>query len=303
MAEYSRIATIGEVMIELIAGPENSAQLNVAGDTYNTAVYLARVGRGLSVDYVTVLGQDSFSSRILAHMGSHGIGTDAVARHPTRMPGLYAIETDDTGERSFSYWRSASAAKTLFDEDGRDALEVMRGYDLVLISGITLAILGQAQRDRLKEAVATFRADGGVFAFDSNYRPHLWNDADLARAETEAFWRLTDIALPSVDDEMALFGDSDEAGVLARLASWGVKDGALKCGSEGPVDLTDGRTRPAVSAATEVVDTTAAGDSFNAGYLAARASGHSQQDAMIKGHDLALQVIAKRGAIVDVTTD
>ena len=300
MADFKRVACIGEVMIELIAGAGNAAELNVAGDTYNTAVYLARVTEGLRVDYVTVLGEDRFSDRILQHMDENGIGTGAVARHPSRTPGLYAIETDEAGERSFTYWRSASAARTLFGEDGRTPLEVLRNYDLVLLTGISLAILSPEQRARLFDGLDAYRAGGGLVAFDSNYRPHLWNDADLARRETEAMWRRTDIALPSVDDEMALFGDADEAGVLARLASFGVTRGALKCGSDGPVDLGPAHARPDVQAATRVVDTTAAGDSFNAGYLAGLVAGVPPAEAMVRGHDLALKVIAKRGAIVDL---
>ncbi len=300
----TRIACIGEVMIELIAGDGNAAELNVAGDTYNTAVYLKRQGRNLDVDYVTALGQDTFSDRILGHMSAHNVGTKAVARHPDRMPGLYAIETDVSGERSFSYWRGTSAARTLFDGDGpdgsaRDAGSVLSEYDLVLLTGITLAILSSQARDRLKSAIDDYRAAGGKIAFDSNYRPHLWGDASLAKRATEAMWRRADIALPSVDDEMALFGDANETSVQSRLVDFGVTAGALKCGEAGPVDLGKGGTRANVPPATKVVDTTAAGDSFNAGYLAALASGQSSSDAMIAGHNLALQVIAKRGAIVD----
>ena len=300
----SRIACIGEVMIELIAGDGNTAELNVAGDTYNTAVYLKRQGPDLNVDYVTALGSDTFSDRILAHMDAHHVGTKSVARHPDRMPGLYAIETDASGERSFSYWRNTSAARTLFDGDNldgtaRDPGGILAQYDLVLLTGITLAILTPQAREKLIQALDIYRAKGGQLAFDSNYRPHLWNAPETAREATEAMWRRTDIALPSVDDEMALFGDSDETAVRSRLASFGVKAGALKCGEAGPVDLGPAGTRASVQAATTVVDTTAAGDSFNAGYLAAIAMGQASNAAMIKGHNLALQVIAKRGGIVD----
>ena len=304
MTSMSRIACIGEVMIELIAGNGNAAELNVAGDTYNTAVYLKRQGKNLDVDYVTALGSDRFSDRILGHMNSHHVGTRAVARHPDRMPGLYAIETDASGERSFSYWRNTSAARTLFDGDGpdgtaRDPGDIMANYDVVLLTGITLAILSPKARDRLIQAIDSYRAKGGKIAFDSNYRPHLWNTPETARDATEAMWRRADIALPSVDDEMALFGDRDEAAVRTRLSLFGVTAGALKRGEAGPVDLGPCGTRALVPAATSVVDTTAAGDSFNAGYLAALASGQASDTAMIAGHNLALQVIAKRGGIVD----
>ena len=287
-------------MIELIAGDGNAVELNVAGDTYNTAAYLKRAAPDLSVEYVTVLGRDRFSDRIVRDMEARGIGTTAVARHPNRMPGLYAIETDPAGERSFAYWRSSSAARTLFDADGRDPADVLAGHDLVLLSGISLAILSGAARDRLRSALDVFRENGGLLAFDSNYRPHLWADIKLARAETERFWRCTDIALPSVDDEMALFGDADSAEVMARLRTWGISRGALKRGEAGPMDLGSEGHALNVPVARNVVDTTAAGDSFNAGYLAATATGRSSIQAMEAGHALALKVIGKRGAIVDI---
>ena len=287
-------------MIELISRDGTAAELNVAGDTYNTAAYLKLMAPELDVEYVTVLGKDRFSDRIVRDMEARGIGATAVARHPKRMPGLYAIETDSAGERSFAYWRSSSAARTLFDEDGRDPADVLAGHDLVLISGISLAILSGAARDRLRNSLEGFRASGGLLAFDSNYRPLLWNDLELARAETERFWRCTDIALPSVDDEMALFGDADGAEVIARLRSWGLSRGAIKRGDAGPVDLGPEGHALYVPMAKNVVDTTAAGDSFNAGYLAATATGHSARKSMEAGHALALKVIGKRGAIVDI---
>ncbi len=295
-----RIACVGEVMIELVTGDGNAAALNVAGDTYNTAAYLKRVAPELHVEYVTVLGRDRFSDRIVRDMEARGIGTTAVTRHPNRMPGLYAIETDAAGERSFAYWRSSSAARTLFDVDGRDPADVLANHDLVLLSGISLAILSRAARDRLRDALEGFRASGGLLAFDSNFRPHLWNDLELARAETKRFWRCTDIALPSVDDEMALFGDAEGGAVIARLRSWGVSRGAIKRGDAGPVDLGPDGHALSVPVAENVVDTTAAGDSFNAGYIAATAAGRSSTKAMEAGHALALKVIGKRGAIVDV---
>ncbi len=300
-----RLGCLGEVMLELVLDDADQAALGVAGDTYNTAVYAAHDGR-LDIDYITGLGSDPFSARIRAHMKRFGLGSRRVFTHPTRGPGLYAITTDAAGERSFTYWRSEAAARSLGDPDMPPLESLLGGLTHLFYSGISLAILPQANRDRLFEAVDAFRRAGGIVAFDSNYRPHLWQDADLARAQTQRAWQNCDIALPSVDDEMLLFGDKDAAAVLARMAGYGLRHGALKCGADGPIAL-DGQPMQALLAgasghpappAPNVVDTTAAGDSFNALFLAEFLHGQDPQSAMAAGHARALEVIGQRGAIV-----
>ena len=109
----------------------------------------------------------------------------------------------------------------------------LKDCNVVFVSGITLAIISPLARARLMSWLEDARPRGVRFAFDSNYRPALWEDAATARDWTEKFWRITDIAFPSVDDEMALFGDADTGAVLARFADYGVVSGALKAGETG----------------------------------------------------------------------
>lgn len=298
--KIKHIACMGEVMAELFVTGQGSAALNVAGDSYNTAVYLARLlqGQDVAVSYVTALGQDSFSERALAQMAAESIHTDHVARHPTRNIGLYAIETDDTGERSFTYWRSESAARTMFGDAGN--ILDLGAFDLVFLSGISLAILPPESRIRLMAALDTFRAGGGVVAYDSNHRPKLWESSEMAQEVNAQMWTRTDIALPSVDDEMLIYGESTESAVLTRLQSHGLARGALKRGPLGPLGLSGQGEAPRFEPITKVVDTTAAGDSFNAGFLSQIALGHEEHKALITGHKIASQVIQAKGAIVPV---
>lgn len=292
------VICLGEVMVEvsLDDATPDTAGIGFAGDTFNTSVYLKRSAPALSVAYATKLGPDRLSDRIVALMEREALATDLVLRSPDRMPGLYAISTDASGERSFLYWRDRAAVRTLFQPPALD-LAALKGTSLLYLSAITLAILTQADRDRLFSDLALLRATGTRLAFDSNYRPALWPDATTARSEIEHAWRLTDIGLPSVDDEMALYGDPDEAAAIARLNAWGVTDGALKCGAKGPRPL-DGSAAPACAPAPKVIDSTAAGDSFNGGYLAARLQGAATAEALTRGHDLAALVVQHRGAIV-----
>lgn len=286
-----RAICVGEAMIELSFDREGR-QIDFAGDVFNTAVYLAREAQpSLEVDFVTVLGSDPISDRMEARFRAEGLSTARIRRHPDRLPGIYAIALDARGERSFTYWRDRSAARTLF-EDGFGALD---GAALIYLSGITLAILSPERRAALIDQLAAHPAR---IAFDSNYRPQLWPDATTARRATEAAWAVTDIALPSLDDEMTLFGDADAAAVLARLRGYGLRQGALKRGAAGPLALAPEVTGGPYPPAETVVDTTAAGDSFNGAFLAAILAGQDTAQAMARGHAMAARVVGFPGAIM-----
>ena len=283
-----RIACIGEAMLELSV-QDNSAEMAVAGDTLNTAIYLKRNAPDCQVDYISRLGNCSFSHRIRDFISAQNVGVEAIEMRPDETPGLYAITTSDAGERSFTYWRSASAARTLFDTGD---FGILSGYDTLYLSGISLAILPHAVR----LAFLNWLGQSNVqLIYDSNYRPRLWDSTDHARQITRSMWYRADIALPSIDDEMALFDETAEQ-VEKRFTTFR-GNGALKRGADGPISLGECviQTYPP---AAQVVDTTAAGDSFNGGYLAALFSGKSQAQALRAGHDLAAQVVQHRGAII-----
>lgn len=292
-----RLLCIGEAMAEL--RPEgDSFAVGYAGDTFNTAVYCRRLmPAGGSVGYMTHVGRDPLSDRFLDLARSEDIDTSRIRRDTARNIGIYTVSTDDVGERSFHYWRGDSAARQLFvDPDSRGALE---GAEILYLSAITLAILSPAARETLFGGLVAQRAKGAKLAFDSNYRPRLWDDLATAQHWVRRLWSVTDIALPSLDDEQALFGDPDAAAVAARLYGWGCRIGSVKCGMLGPlpIDAAMAEMQP-FPAAPHVVDTTAAGDSFNGGYLAALLLKRDERVAMHWGHMIARAVVGQRGAIV-----
>ncbi|HLQ20154.1 MAG TPA: sugar kinase, partial [Tabrizicola sp.] len=235
--QLGRIACLGEVMIEVARTGGDAARIGVAGDTFNTGVYLSRdLGPG-RVSYVTALGTDRQSDRIIDALQDEALDTAHVQRLPGKMPGLYLIDTDDKGERSFSYWRSTSAARQMFAPGSGMTADVLDGFDTVYLSGISIAILDPAARDVLADGLRAVRARGGHVAFDSNYRPVLWPDLATARAEMTRFIALSDTAFPSQDDEAALFGEGGVEAILERYAAVGIRQGALKCGGAGAIAL------------------------------------------------------------------
>lgn len=304
-----RVASIGECMIELRHRSASVLDLAYGGDTLNTAVYLTRLtrGRDVRVDYVTAVGDDAYSDGMLAMWQGEGIRTDLVARLKGRLPGLYTIRTDARGERSFTYWRSASAARDMLrDARAEQVAAALEGHDLLHLSGITLSILDPPQRAALLAIADRVRAHGGRVAFDSNYRPVGWPSPEGARTAFEEMLGRVDIALPTLDDEQALSGVKDARECAERLRRCGVAEIAIKLGERGCfLSSTHLTGEVAAEPIDQVVDSTAAGDSFNAGYLAARLLGADSAEAARLGNRLAGRVIAYPGAIIpaDVITD
>lgn len=293
-----RVASLGECMIELgdLESTDGRVAMGVAGDSLNLAIYLARVGGpGISVDYLSALGTDQMSARMLAFMASEGVGTGHIARFADLLPGIYAIELDRAGERAFRYWRSQSAARSMMRPGGLSA-ETLMQFDVLCLSGISLAILPDEARERLIAIAAAMKAAGRLVVFDSNYRPALWRGEDQARHWMGAMWKATRLGLPSRDDEARLWPGQSVADVFARLD---VPEVALKDGAAGPW-LFAGQPLPKADypAAAQIVDTTSAGDAFNAGYLAARLNGHDIYKAAEAGHRLSCAVIGQKGAII-----
>jgi 2-dehydro-3-deoxygluconokinase len=289
-------------MVELAHTGPKTLQMAFGGDTSNTAVYLARLTRGLGVEvhYVTALGDDLYSDAMLAFWEKEGVQTGQVARLTGRLPGLYTIRTDEAGERSFTYWRGQAAARDLLKETRDRQLEqALLGFDLIYLSGITLSILDREQRERLMGMLYRLRASGSKVVFDGNYRPAGWSNPGEAREWFGKILERTDIALPTLDDETQLFGETGEQAVADRLHRQGVGEVVVKLGARGCfLSRPDAASIIGADPVDPVIDSTAAGDSFNAGFLKGRLLDARPEDAARIGHRLAGCVIQHRGAII-----
>ena len=293
-------AAIGECMIELSGRGGDLWHMGFAGDTFNTAWYARSIlpaERGVA--YVTALGDDAFSDRMRTFIAQAGVETDRIRVIPDKRPGLYTIALD-AGERSFTYWRGESAARQLAD-DAPWLADALASAELLYFSGITLGILRPDARRRLLDAIADKRCNGARVAFDPNFRAALWPDLNEAREAMEAATRLADIALPTFDDEVKLFGDASPEATADRIAALGVGEIAVKNGAK-PCLVAIEAHRESVPPAEpkQIVDTTGAGDSFGGAYLAARLLGRTPVEAAQLGHRVAAKVVGVHGALVKI---
>jgi 2-dehydro-3-deoxygluconokinase len=291
-----KVASIGECMIELKQAEGGLYSRGYGGDTLNTSVYLARLG--VSVDYITALGDDPLSDEMVAGWTAEGVGTDRVLRIPGKLPGIYLIQTDDKGERRFFHWRENAAVRQLMNLPETDhMLASLASYDLVYLSAITLALYSGEGRARLFAALRRARDGGTRVAFDTNFRIRLWPDLDIARAVYRDAFAATDIALASTEDLLPLYAGDNNDRLIAHISS---SEAVLKLAVPASIVRFEGVSHEvrAEPVTRPVVDTTAAGDSFAAAYIFARLAGADAVEAARAGHRLASVVVCYPGAII-----
>ncbi|MET4433213.1 MULTISPECIES: sugar kinase [unclassified Mycolicibacterium] len=299
-----RVLSVGECMIEVRFRDAAAATVSFGGDTANVAIYLSHYGapRGIDVSYLTSVGDDLHSQRMVLWLKQKRVSTRTVQVRLGGKVGLYLIDNTADGERIFTYYRGDSAARQLFTGAAATAaaVEAIHDADWVYLSGISVAILTPDARVVLLQALDAVRERGVRVVFDSNYRPALWRDTETARTVTTEFLRRTDVALPTAVDDRDLFGDLDEQATANRLHQLGVPEVVVKLGPQGCLVSSGGQRRHLpISGSGHAVDTTAAGDSFNAGYLFGRIRGAGPAEAAGIAARLAAAVVSHPGAVID----
>ncbi|MEM8750303.1 MAG: sugar kinase [Pseudomonadota bacterium] len=294
------VLSVGECMVEFSRAPDGAWAQGFAGDTLNVAWAMRALlpQSEWRVKYFTRVGKDDFSNAMVSFLDNEDIDTSCVQRDAERSPGLYTIETDARGERRFHYWRSQSAARTLADDAGAfDA--AFQSANLIYLSGITLAILAPDARRTLLDCLGKRDERSWSVAFDPNIRPALWDDENTMRDVITEAASISDIVLPTFDDEQMAFGDTNPEASLKRYAALGCSEVVVKDGTGDTLSQVDKETlRHCVVTPVDAVDTTGAGDSFNGAYLAARLRGQNVDDAVRAAQSVAALVVSQRGALI-----
>ncbi|WP_078083456.1 sugar kinase [Microbulbifer mangrovi] len=305
------LVILGESMVELSQQEPGLFRQSFAGDVHSVAVYFKRLASQADrVRLMTAVGHDSASEGLIKALEEEQIDTSLVFRHPSRQLGLYSVTTDKNGERSFSYWRSESAAREvmlLFREGTQSACDgayspcgLAPRPDMLFFTGISLAVLTPETRPAFWELVSDLRDHGTRIIFDPNYRPKLWPSPDHTRAEYARAFASAHLTLPGIEDLAALYGVKDFTAACDLLTQFDIEELVIKDGPNGVYYRgPEERFLEPISPIERVVDTTAAGDSFNGSYLAFRSGGLSPRDAIARAAKVAGVVIQHRGALVE----
>lgn len=295
----SDIVILGEVMIEIAPVDEQHCRVGAAGDTYNTACTLQ--GLGFDATYITALGCGKQAEKVRAHAAAHGVSLREPPIDTGRSPGLYMIDNDESGERTFEYWRKDSAASALFKDANllHAVLQPVSSVPYCYFTGITLALMNGATRDAFLAFLATYRSSGGTVIFDPNYRPALWASRAEAADAIATARAQADIYLPGFEEEVTLYDCSSIDAAAAAILATGIGESVMKNGPDSCVLIADSTTREvAITPTDNVVDTTGAGDTFNGAYISARLAQLAPVDAIAFAASAAAEVLQIRGGVL-----
>ena len=296
-----KILSIGECMAEFSPDEQlGKFNLGFAGDTFNTAWYIANNHADVNSAYFSKVGDDELSDQMLKFMSDNQVDTRYITTVAGSTIGLYLISLVN-GERTFSYWRNKSAA-TFLGQNVDDVGNAMKKQDMIYFSGITLAILDQNSRKNLFSCLKSARRAGKKIAFDPNLRPKLWNDKKEMCDVIMAGANLSDIILPSFEDEATWFSDADPMSTLARYQNVGAETVVVKNAGD-PVSFWSQHETGTylVESVEKIIDSTAAGDSFNAEILVGLLREIPLADAINNAANLAKKVLMGQGALVKIS--
>lgn len=265
------IISMGEPLLEFNAEEEGSLAevrrflVGWGGDTSNFAVAAARLGA--KVGYVTRLGSDEFGDSFMRLWEQEGVDTSRVERDPEAPTGIYFISRKGK-EHFFTYYRTGSAASRMRPDNL--PLDYIKGAKLFHVSGISQAISTSAC-DAVFAAVKAAKEAGVFVSYDPNLRLRLW-PLERAKAVIHMAGAMADILLPSLEDARVLTGRDDPEDMARFYLALGPKVVVIKLGSEGCLLATSQEMKRIPPYRIETVDTSGAGDTFDAafvvGYLA-----------------------------------
>ncbi|MEP1446253.1 MAG: sugar kinase [Paraglaciecola sp.] len=293
-----KVVLFGECMLELRQAKDGVMKQSFAGDTFNSAVYMKRIFAQQDIAFMTAVGQDTISQQMVEACSAEALNNQHIFAKSERNPGIYLVQTDDEGERSFLYWRDSSAAKQVMQYVDQKAIDALCNADLFFFSGISLAVLESQDREAFWAMLSQLKEAGVKIGFDPNYRPRLWNGPDEAKAEFAKAYAASDIMLPGVDDFKQLYNIETLEDILAFCKPYAINELVLKNGPESVYCQLDGQlTHVAITPVSNVVDTTSAGDSFNGVYLGSRLAGGDVTSSVELAAASAAIVIQHPGAI------
>ena len=293
------VCSIGEAMIEISNIKNSLYNQSFAGDTLNFCNYLDK--KKINAFFLSAIGKSDFNQPLLDFVRSKNISTKYIKQINQFEIGLYLIKNKDNGEKQFFYWRDESAAKHYFNNiDFLNLYKELKNFDYIYFSGITLSIIHISKLNNFIKLLKLLKRKKIKIVFDFNIRPSRWNKKNL-NIFLDSVLKFVDICFLSGEDMNYWKNKNNIKSYEQIVRKYKLKHSIFRKNAKFTyVFLNKTRYVFRNKLLKKVVDTSGAGDGFNAAYLSNFIVNNDPVLALKAGSSLGSKIVMKKGAIVDV---
>ena len=226
------LLTVGEVLVDLTQTGTDERGIRVlaanpGGAPANAAVAAARLGANAA--FVGCVGADSFGEGLLQTLRDNGVDVSAAAVNKAVPTTLAIVTVNETGERSFTFYRNPGADLCLQREQIPD--EMLENARIVHFGSVSLT--ADPARTATLTVAKDAKAKGALISYDPNYRPALWPEGEDAEGWMRKPLPLVDVLKISDEETALLSGKADPAEAAEALAAQGIKLVLVTLGNAG----------------------------------------------------------------------
>ncbi|GBF77574.1 fructokinase [Paenibacillus sp. 598K] len=296
-ARPNDVLAVGEMLVDFIAEEyeeeatrESAYRPYFGGAPANLAMNAQKLGARAKV--AAAVGRDRLGDYLIGRLEAAAMSTELVER--VRKATSMVLLTKSQNSPVPIFYRSADHRLSLTPQ----LAQAVRDSAVLHLSCWPLS--RQPSRGTIEAAMRIAAEQGVLIGFDPNYHPALWPEDEDGVAYVRWMIGQADVIKPSDDDAERLFGKDTPDNQLAKFIALGAKLVILTLGREGAI-ASDGReTLRFPSLATEVADTTGAGDAFWSGFYTSLIQGDTVETAIRLGFAVSAYKLRSIGAVVDL---
>lgn len=290
------ILTIGEVLIDMIAeeygeGHESTAYRNYfGGSPANIAMNVRKLG--IRSQVASAVGEDGMGRFLIHHLQEAGIEPDLVQKVDASTS--MVVVTKSKGTPIPIFYRGAD-----YQIEYTDELEKVL-LDSKIVHFSCWPISMEPARQTIERVIKVARENGILISFDPNYHPMIWQKGEDGVKYVKSMVGKVDILKPSEDDAERIFGKDTHENQVKKFLALGAKLVIMTLGKDGAIVSNGTETITLPSLATEVADTTGAGDAFWSGFYTALVKGHTIKEALQLGSAASAFKLKYTGAVANL---
>jgi len=290
------LLTVGELLIDMIPLDYDdnfechNYQKFFGGSPSNIAMNVKKLGIDSLV--ASAVGKDGLGMFLINHLHNSGIDTGCVQKVDASTSMVVVTKSQSTPIPIF--YRGADyhlAYNTVLEES-------LLNSKIVHFSCWPISMV--PVRQTIERVLEEARKNDILVGFDPNYHPMIWQKEEDGVAFVKSIIAKVDIVKPSEDDAERLFGKDTPENQIEKFLNLGAKLVIMTLGKDGAIVSNGVETMKFASPATEVVDTTGAGDAFWSGFYTAVVQGYTIREALKLGFAVSAYKLKYMGAVVNL---